>query len=51
MESAFGGMAVDDEAYARLVRMHSDRRQTSEASEGLASFAGKRAANWGGAKG
>ena len=50
MESSFGGMAVDDEAYARLVRMHSDRRQTSEASEGLASFAGKRAANWGEAK-
>ena len=48
MESSFGGMAVDDEAYARLVRMHSDRRQTAEASEGLASFAEKRAANWGG---
>jgi len=39
---------VDDEAYARLVKMHSDRRQTSEASEGLASFAEKRAAKWGG---
>jgi methylglutaconyl-CoA hydratase len=48
MESSFGGMSVDDQAYARLVRMHSDRRQTSEASEGLASFAEKRAANWGG---
>jgi len=47
MESSFGGMGVDDEAYARLVRMHSDRRQTAEASEGLASFAEKRAANWG----
>jgi methylglutaconyl-CoA hydratase len=46
LESSFGGMAVDDEAYARLVKMHSDRRQTSEASEGLASFAEKRAARW-----
>ena len=48
MESSFGGMAVDDEAYARLVRMHAAKRQTAEASEGLASFAEKRAANWGG---
>src|ERR1044072_1521206 len=47
LENSFGGMAVNDEAYARLVKMHSDRRQTSEASEGLASFGGKRAANWG----
>jgi methylglutaconyl-CoA hydratase len=46
MESAFGGMRVDDEAYARLVRMHAAKRQTREASEGLASFAEKRAANW-----
>jgi methylglutaconyl-CoA hydratase len=51
MESSFGGMAVDDAAYARLVKMHSARRQTKEASEGLASFAEKRAANWGGGKG
>jgi methylglutaconyl-CoA hydratase len=49
MESSFGGMGVDAAAYARLVRMHSDRRQTKEASEGLASFAEKRAANWGAA--
>ena len=28
MESSFGGMSVDDEAYARLVRMHSAKRQT-----------------------
>ena len=48
MESSFGGMAVDDAAYARLVRMHAAKRQTAEASEGLASFAEKRAANWGG---
>ena len=46
MESSFGGMAVDDAAYARLVRMHAAKRQTAEASEGLASFAEKRAANW-----
>jgi methylglutaconyl-CoA hydratase len=46
MESSFGGMGVEDEAYARLVRMHSDKRQTREASEGLASFAEKRAADW-----
>ena len=37
-----------DETYARLVKMHAARRQTSEASEGLASFAQKRAAKWGG---
>src|SRR5262244_2873976 len=36
LESSFGGMGVDDEAYARLVRMHSARRHTKEASEGLA---------------
>lgn len=47
LESSFGGMGVDDEAYARLVKMHSAKRQTAEASEGLASFAEKRAANWG----
>jgi methylglutaconyl-CoA hydratase len=46
MESSFGGMGVDDEAYARLVRMHAARRQTPEASEGLASFAEKRAGIW-----
>jgi len=47
MESSFGGMAVDDTAYARLVKLHSAKRQTKEAAEGLASFAEKRAANWG----
>jgi methylglutaconyl-CoA hydratase len=47
MESSFGGMAVDDAAYARLVKLHSAKRQTKEATEGLASFAEKRAANWG----
>src|SRR5712692_5590158 len=48
MESSFGGMGVEDEAYARLVRLHAKKRQTSEAAEGLASFAEKRAADWGG---
>jgi methylglutaconyl-CoA hydratase len=47
MENSFGGMPVGHETYARLVRMHAARRQTPEASEGLASFAEKRAANWG----
>jgi len=47
MESSFGGMAVDDAAYARLVKMHAAKRRTNEASEGLGSFAEKREANWG----
>jgi methylglutaconyl-CoA hydratase len=46
MESSFGGMAVDDAVYARLVKMHAATRQTREAAEGLASFAEKRAAKW-----
>ena len=46
MESSFGGMRIEDKAYARLVRMHAAKRQTREASEGLASFAEKRAAKW-----
>jgi methylglutaconyl-CoA hydratase len=50
MESAFGGMGIEDAAYERLVRMHAAKRQTGEASEGLASFAEKRAANWGSGK-
>ncbi len=50
MESSFGGMKVEDDTSARLVRMHAARRQTSEASEGLASFAEKRAGNWRGGK-
>src|SRR6195952_1390021 len=41
MESSFGGMSVDDKAYARLVKMHSARRQTKEASEGLGAVAEK----------
>jgi methylglutaconyl-CoA hydratase len=50
LESSFGGMSVDDDGYARLVRVHAARRRTAEASEGLASFAEKRAANWGSGK-
>src|SRR3954465_8581184 len=50
LESSFGGMAVDDAAYERLVHLHSLKRQSAEAAEGLASFAEKRAANWAGAK-
>jgi methylglutaconyl-CoA hydratase len=46
MESSFGGSSIDAAAYARLVRMHAAKRQTEEASEGLASFAEKRAGNW-----
>ncbi len=46
MDSSFGGMGADDEIFARLVRMHAQKRQTAEASEGLASFAEKRAGNW-----
>jgi len=48
MESSFGGMAVDDAAYERLVHLHSAKRQTAEAAEGLASFAEKRAGRWSG---
>jgi methylglutaconyl-CoA hydratase len=48
LESSFGGMAVDDAAYTRLVHLHSLKRQSAEAAEGLASFAEKRAGNWGG---
>jgi methylglutaconyl-CoA hydratase len=46
MESAFGGMAIDDAGFARLVQLHAAKRQTAEAAEGLASFAEKRAGNW-----
>lgn len=46
LESSFGGMSVDDPAYARLVKTHAAKRRSAEAVEGLASFAEKRAANW-----
>ena len=47
LERALGGMAADDPAWSRLVRMHAAKRQTEEAAEGLASFAEKRPARWG----
>ena len=46
LESTFGGMNVVDPAFARLVTIHSAKRRTAEAAEGLASFAEKRAARW-----
>ncbi len=46
LECGVGGMPPDDPAWDRLVRAHATRRQTAEAAEGLASFAGKRAARW-----
>src|ERR1700731_1568954 len=33
LESSFGGMSVDDDAYVRLVRMHAAKRRTEEAGE------------------
>ncbi len=47
LESAFGGMGVEDSAWDRLVQKHAAKRQTEEAIEGLASFAEKRAGRWG----
>ena len=37
---------LDDTAFAALIESHSDKRQSPEAAEGLASFAEKRAGNW-----
>jgi methylglutaconyl-CoA hydratase len=37
---------LDDTAFAALIESHSDKRQSAEAAEGLASFAEKRAGNW-----
>ena len=48
LESAFGGADPGDPAWTRLVQAHSARRRTPEAAEGLASFAEKRDARWGG---
>jgi methylglutaconyl-CoA hydratase len=44
LESAWAHL--DDQAIARLVESHADKRQSAEAAEGLASFAQKRAARW-----
>jgi methylglutaconyl-CoA hydratase len=44
LDYAFGKLAGTD--MAELVQSHSDKRQTGEAAEGLASFAEKRSARW-----
>src|ERR1043166_4534654 len=44
LASAFA--ALDEPAFAALVEAHAAKRQSSEAAEGLASFAEKRAARW-----
>ncbi|MEZ5652156.1 MAG: enoyl-CoA hydratase-related protein [Burkholderiaceae bacterium] len=40
------GAPVSEEEFDRLVREHSERRQSDEAGEGFASFHGKRSARW-----
>jgi methylglutaconyl-CoA hydratase len=45
LQSAWGGF--DGATLDRLVESHAAKRRTAEAAEGLASFAEKRAANWG----
>ena len=37
---------LDEDAFARLIEHHSERRQSDEAAEGLKSFAEKRSARW-----
>ncbi len=44
LEFAWG--AVSDEMFARLVEQHAAKRRSTEAAEGLASFAEKRPASW-----
>jgi methylglutaconyl-CoA hydratase len=44
LEHAWGRMS--DETFARLVALHAVKRQSTEAAEGLASFAEKRPARW-----
>jgi methylglutaconyl-CoA hydratase len=44
LEGAFGDLGED--ASVRLVVRHAEKRRSAEAAEGLASFAGKRAAKW-----
>ena len=45
LEFAWG--TVDEPTFDRLVRQHAAKRRSSEAAEGLASFAEKRPARWG----
>lgn len=42
----YAGLLLDDDRFDRLIRQHSDKRQTWEAAEGLASFAEKRKPAW-----
>jgi methylglutaconyl-CoA hydratase len=44
LQSAWGGFS--ESTFETLVASHAAKRQTAEAEEGLASFAGKRAADW-----
>ena len=44
LQAAFGDL--DEAAFARLIESHAAKRQSPEATEGLASFAEKRAAKW-----
>ncbi|HVY42246.1 MAG TPA: enoyl-CoA hydratase-related protein [Hyphomicrobiaceae bacterium] len=44
LENAWG--SFDEATFERLVESHSNKRQTAEAEEGLASFAEKRSAKW-----
>ncbi|MBV9567749.1 MAG: enoyl-CoA hydratase/isomerase family protein, partial [Hyphomicrobiales bacterium] len=43
------GTKADDKTFSRLIESHAAKRQSKEASEGLASFAEKRSARWGSA--
>ncbi|MBV8765067.1 MAG: enoyl-CoA hydratase/isomerase family protein [Hyphomicrobiales bacterium] len=42
------GARIDEKAFDRLIEHHAAKRQSKEAAEGLASFAEKRSARWGG---
>jgi methylglutaconyl-CoA hydratase len=44
LECAWGDL--DEAAFARLIELHAEKRQSAEAAEGLKSFVEKRAARW-----
>ncbi len=44
LEGAFS--AFDEATFTRLIKAHAEKRRSTEAAEGLASFAEKRAAKW-----
>jgi len=46
LESAWGGMSTTSPEFARLIDLHSAKRQSPEGGEGLASFAEKRPGRW-----